>query len=564
MGVPKFFAWLSKKYKLDTFIENNNTYNIDSLLIDTNCLLHPQCFKILNENIDKENINFKDLERKMINQCIIYLEYIIHFVKPKKEIYIAIDGVAPAAKIKQQRQRRFKSVNDRILFDNLRKKYNKKKELYWNNAAISPGTIFMKNLNEKIKEFCKNKKNIKIYFSSSNVPEEGEHKLLQFIKKSNNNFNYVIYGLDADLIFLSLACKKNNILLLRESNEIGLNEENILKYVNIDKLKECVIQEIKLELMNNKNDTEIINKSLELNNDNLIQDFVFICYFIGNDFLPKIPSIDIIFNEKIFNGIELLINSYCLGLIKLNEYFVLENNNYYYFNENFLQIFFDNLKLYEDDYLNYLGNKKNFVKKSTINDSFENEKYKIENLLFKIEDKIQFNKNGYKYRYYNYYFNIEYNYISEIKNICLEYLKGLIWNLNYYFNECISWDWYYYYDYSPFISDLSDNLKRININEIKFNKGKPLNKLVQLFCILPPQSSNLIPKNLQYLLNDINSDLIHLYPIKINQDFLYKYKYYKAIPKLPLLDIELVKKTLLNKINDNEKNDILIYNEEIF
>ena len=229
-----------------------------------------------------------------------------------------------------------------------------------------------------------------------------------------------------------------------------------------------------------------------------------------------------------------------------------------------MQIFFDNLKLYEDDYLNYLGNKKNFVKKSTINDSFENEKYKIENLLFKIEDKIQFNKNGYKYRYYNYYFNIEYNYISEIKNICLEYLKGLIWNLNYYFNECISWDWYYYYDYSPFISDLSDNLKRININEIKFNKGKPLNKLVQLFCILPPQSSNLIPKNLQYLLNDINSDLIHLYPIKINQDFLYKYKYYKAIPKLPLLDIELVKKTLLNKINDNEKNDILIYNEEIF
>ena len=61
--------------------------------------------------------------------------------------------------------------------------------------------------------------------------------------------------------------------------------------------------------MNNKNDTEIINKSLELNNDNLIQDFVFICYFIGNDFLPKIPSIDIIFNEKIFNGIELLINN---------------------------------------------------------------------------------------------------------------------------------------------------------------------------------------------------------------------------------------------------------------
>ena len=58
----------------------------------------------------------------MIKQCITYLDEVINFIDPNKEVYIAIDGVAPIAKMKQQRQRRYKSVNDKILFDNIKKK----------------------------------------------------------------------------------------------------------------------------------------------------------------------------------------------------------------------------------------------------------------------------------------------------------------------------------------------------------------------------------------------------------------------------------------------------------
>ena len=72
MGVPKFFLWLYKKYKSSQFILKNRIDDIDSLLIDANCLLHPQCFKILHENKNCKDMD--ELERKMINQCCTYIK----------------------------------------------------------------------------------------------------------------------------------------------------------------------------------------------------------------------------------------------------------------------------------------------------------------------------------------------------------------------------------------------------------------------------------------------------------------------------------------------------------
>ena len=120
MGVPGFILWFLKKHKDIKFVFDNLDDDFDALLIDANCLLHPQCFKILAEN--KKCNNQNKLEELMINQCVKYLQYIIESSNPTKLIYIAIDGVAPVAKIKQQRMRRFKSVKERFLRENIKKK----------------------------------------------------------------------------------------------------------------------------------------------------------------------------------------------------------------------------------------------------------------------------------------------------------------------------------------------------------------------------------------------------------------------------------------------------------
>ena len=156
------------------------------------------------------------------------------------------------------------------------------------------------------------------------------------------------------------------------------------------------------------------------------------------------------------------------------------------------------------------------------------EKNKIENLLFKIEDNIELGKDdreNYKYRYYKHYYNAEINQNELVKYSCYKYIEGLIWVANYYFNKCESWDWYFPFDHAPFISDLADNLKRFNLDEIKFNKeSSPLKPVEQLLCVLPNKSNYLVPHEYRWLMKDINSPIINLYPDSFEIDVLYKNK----------------------------------------
>ena len=215
MGVPGFFLWLTKKYKNNNLITKKTlTKKTDYLLIDANSLIHPICFKVVETSFVN---NTEELENKMITSVIEYITSLIELVAPQKGTYIAIDGVAPIAKVKQQRLRRYKTIHDKKIWDSIKKKYNEPISPYWNNSAITPGTQFMKKLHDHILSWMKSI-TFKIIYSSCYTPSEGEHKLLQYMKINSNN-NYVIYGLDADLIFLSLSSNVNNIFLLREGKE---------------------------------------------------------------------------------------------------------------------------------------------------------------------------------------------------------------------------------------------------------------------------------------------------------------------------------------------------------
>jgi hypothetical protein len=195
-------------------LDNNDKIIIDNLYFDLNCLIHPCCQGETNENI-------------MFEKIFIKMNKIIKETDPKKIIFIAIDGPCPKPKMVQQRLRRFKSAKEKKI---------------WDTNAITPGTEFMTNLeNYLLKKISYlNSFNKILIFSSSNEPGEGEQKIYDFIKKNKIDSN-LIYGLDADLIMLSLISDSKKIYLLRETTEYNIeNVESEYIYLDINKLKKSI------------------------------------------------------------------------------------------------------------------------------------------------------------------------------------------------------------------------------------------------------------------------------------------------------------------------------------
>ena len=129
---------------------------------------------------------------------------------------MCIDGVAGIAKLAQQRQRRFKSAKEND--DN--KDPNK-----FNPNCISAGTSFLNFLSKYIDWFIRMMittnpfwKNLEIIFSDEKIKGEGEHKIIDYIRKNGLECeSFCIHGMDADLIMLSLSLDKNNIYVFRDN-----------------------------------------------------------------------------------------------------------------------------------------------------------------------------------------------------------------------------------------------------------------------------------------------------------------------------------------------------------
>lgn len=186
--------------------------------------------------------------------------------------------------------------------------------------------------------------------------------------------------------------------------------------------------------------------------------------------------------------------------------------------------------------------------------------------MFKINDPIALGSDdfsNYQLRYYQHYYNAQQDELDDfINKKVYHYLKGLKWITSYYFDKCPDWRWYFPYDHPPFLTDLVRHFKKVNMKEIKFNIHQPLEPLVQLLNVLPPQSSYLVPRNIRFLMTNNKSPLIHMYPLKFQQDFINKGMYWKSIPCLPDVDLNLLLKSF-KKYRKRLSNDELKRNEKL-
>ena len=482
MGIPYYFYYLTKKYS--NIIVRELPKKINIYAIDFNGIIHPEAAKETNE------------EQLIINLWNKINDY-NDLYKPDKLI-ICIDGVAPFAKIIQQRKRRYLSFYKNTIDKTISK---------WDTNAISPGTQFMNKLDDYIN---KNNQN-KYIFSGSNEAGEGEHKIFKILNdieikdEIKDEKIIIINGLDADLIILSLISGKNNIYLMRE------NKEQIT-YVNIDNLKLAIIAELE-------------KKWCIENTIDLIESYCVMCSILGNDFIPHILNLNIK-----SGGLDKLLNITEIA-IRANGALV-ENNK---INQKTLSDIFNLIAVNEDIEIIDLINKE--MEKKPRDFTLKSQEYGIKN---KDQVLIDMFNNSKKWRYYYYkkLFDININ-SDSTSNASNNYIKGIYWTYNYYKKFDLDYTWYYPYNYPPTVKDISNYLKVNIIEPIKLS-GTYLQPKIQLLLILPIHSIDLIDKSSQKYMTDISFGLKYLYPSEYKIQTLFKNHLWECCPILPMINIEKI------------------------
>lgn len=208
----------------------------------------------------------KAWERKLQDEVCSYLTHIWRSAGAPTQVYVALDGVVPYAKIKQQRFRRFKSASMRNASSST-----------WDTNAITPGTEFMAAMGEALKAAGSRHGWI---ISDTDQPGEGEHKVLQWLRTTPLKAGPVIvYGLDADLILLCLLAGEKldsntrPIYLLREAMAFG----KMVRLNGTDEVDLCFFQ------------VDTLRTSLQRGTEwtrEQFYDYIFGMSFCGNDFLP--------------------------------------------------------------------------------------------------------------------------------------------------------------------------------------------------------------------------------------------------------------------------------------
>ena len=144
MGIPSYFSHIIKNYA-NVLQKYNKMFKVDNLYIDSNSIIY-DCMRDI-----EFNGNVIAFEKKLISNVCLKIEEYIENIQPYNNVYIAFDGVAPIAKLNQQRQRRYKT-NYIKQYDNdgTDSTSDKNKKTSWNGASITPGTNFMTNLNNRV------------------------------------------------------------------------------------------------------------------------------------------------------------------------------------------------------------------------------------------------------------------------------------------------------------------------------------------------------------------------------------------------------------------------------
>ena len=493
MGIERFFSAINKNFDIVSVMTNIKKLKTDVFFIDFNSIIHYVSSKYISEiNTTNETYDEKNLILRIKN----YVDDLLENVECNL-VYIALDGVPSISKILEQKKRSF--IGD--LIEELVKKHIV--SFSFNKSLIKPGTKFMR----KISEYLNNDEFVtRTIISDTDDTGEGEFKIIDYIYK-NKTKDFVIYSPDADLIVLSMITWSNNTESKIKILRFDQNTE-ILNVIHINTLINYLIFYYE-ERVKNKIETSKYIKDISfiftvfgndfiprINEINVSMDLyllldAYIINYVDNGYI--LDDSNKIIPKSFYNLISFL-NKFS-NILKqrtymqykyfnfnyatmINLYLDIENkkpNQFFKFYLDFIDNFDFNNKYGKLQY--YVLNDKELIKlptftyKNNFNQSYIEQNPKHYQKMLPIEysskskkhliamkdlsprDKELYLINNKLDDYYDLFMSNDKVNLNK-KEMVNEYLKGLSWLTNYYFNSKADETWFYKFHSAPSINDI--------------------------------------------------------------------------------------------------------------
>lgn len=550
MGIPSYFHYLLRTEQERLFRSVNDiTHPIDWLCYDLNCCIHLCVRKAHSYFIAQQKTPSHDeFESRICHEVCEYMEYLQSSVSPRKGLYIAVDGVVPYGKMKQQRYRRFKSVQEKKDMSEIYRTYGAAQDICctWDTNAITPGTRFMVRLDTAIQSYIQEKTSMHpewtVHYSSHAECGEGEHKVFHWVEQRNiSQQTYMIYGLDADLIMLSLLAvsKGHRATLLREKvafgrvvrNDMGIEE--LIEFDTVEFSKK-IIQVMMSGGGKHKSST----------NYQLIRDYVVLMFLLGNDFVPHSYSLPIR-NDSM----PLLVDTYHSALQATKETSLLTSHNTLQlnvWNHMFTALAKGEMKMIEQVCLSKCKRRKHA--RSSYNSVKEHiQAYEtspqydceLESTFLSLMKSCDYHSQ----RRFIYRTIIPCMDEGVISSMCLDYMKSIQWCVLYYLEHRMpDITFYYTFHQAPFFKDLAKyQLPTRNLATLlEGGDASSITPTHQLLCVLPPHTllqetlwDSTTHMNVEKIKTLITDYACHYFPVTYPcESFLHRYRW-ENTPFLP-------------------------------
>jgi 5'-3' exonuclease len=272
--------------------------------------------------------------------------------------------------------------------------------------------------------------------------------------------------------------------------------------------------------------------------DRAIDDYIFMCFTVGNDFLPHIPGIEIA-----MGSIERMIQIYKQVSLSVG-HLTKRKSGVLRFRPRAVKLFMNAISVCEEDVFSEKLNKP--------------AEYFPDPMMEKCSFSGKIDVDLYRRTYSTCHFveesgsSLSLN--SAVKDACHSYLEGMQWVLSYYTSGVPDWKWSYHYNYAPFAHDISAHIDSFEFKE--YGQSKAVLPFVQLLCVLPPSSAKLIPAPLNTLLENRESSLAKYYPEKFRIDICGKRQEWEGVAILPFVDYDIVEneyKKIEHLVDKNEE-----------